>query len=40
VPLYRGPQRGEVRDEDVGLDAKKLNEMLEEGREGAVEEQP
>ncbi len=31
VPLYRGPQRGEVQNEAVGLDAKKLNEMLKEG---------
>ncbi len=31
VPLYRGPQRGEVQDADVGLDAKKLNEMLQQG---------
>jgi general secretion pathway protein D len=29
VPLYRGPQRGEVAPQDVGLDARKLNEMLE-----------
>jgi general secretion pathway protein D len=40
VPLYRGPQRGEVRDEDVGLDARKLNELLEQGRAEAAEEQP
>lgn len=31
VPLYRGPQRGEVQNDDVGLDAKKLNEMLKQG---------
>ncbi|MBL8863004.1 MAG: hypothetical protein JNK02_13485 [Planctomycetes bacterium] len=40
VPLYRGPQRGEVRDRDVGLDAKKLNQMLDEGREGKAQDQP
>jgi len=39
VPLYRGPQRGEVQDSaDVGLDAKKLNEMLKQG-EGSAPQQ-
>ncbi len=39
VPLYRGPQRGEVQDSaDVGLDSKKLNEMLQQG-EGAAPKQ-
>ncbi|MCY2961503.1 MAG: hypothetical protein NTY35_15175 [Planctomycetota bacterium] len=39
VPLYRGPQRGEVHDSDVGLDAKKLNEMLQKG-EGSTQDKP
>jgi len=39
VPLYRGPQRGEVQDGDVGLDAKKLNEMLNQGEGAAPAEQ-
>ena len=29
VPLYRGPERGEVKGEAVGLDAVKVNEMLD-----------
>lgn len=29
VPLYRGPDRGEVKGEAVGLDAVKVNEMLD-----------
>ena len=29
VPLYRGPDRGEVKDSAVGLDAVKVNEMLQ-----------
>jgi general secretion pathway protein D len=31
VPLYRGPQRGEVQGDSVGLDTKKLNQMLDQG---------
>ena len=40
VPLYRGPQRGEVPNADVGLDAKKLNEMLKEGETKQPPAQP
>ena len=42
VPLYRGPQRGEVQNQDVGLDAKKLNEMLREGegQSGTQQDKP
>ncbi len=39
VPLYRGPQRGEVRDDAVGLDAARVNEMLKQG-DGAPQASP
>ncbi len=39
VPLYRSPSRGEVRGEDVGLDAMRRAELLREDQEPPKEEQ-
>jgi hypothetical protein len=40
VPLYRGPERGEVKEDSVGLDSSKVQGLLKDGKGNEVPPAP